>query len=157
VIVVADTTPLNYLALIGQIDLLRALYDQVLIPGEVHRELQHAGTPPAVREWALGLPAWCVVQDPTFEMDSNLRSLDPGERDAIRLALELKILTLITDDKDARREAELRHVNVLGTIAILEEAARRGLIDFRVTLQKLEETNFRLSAKLRSEFLRRNQ
>jgi predicted nucleic acid-binding protein len=31
-IVVADTTPLNYLVLIGQIELLSALYRTVLIP-----------------------------------------------------------------------------------------------------------------------------
>jgi predicted nucleic acid-binding protein len=39
-IVVADTTPLNYLVLIGQIELLSPLYQSVLIPLEVHRELQ---------------------------------------------------------------------------------------------------------------------
>ena len=36
-IVVADTTPLNYLVLIGQIELLSALYRTVLIPQEVHQ------------------------------------------------------------------------------------------------------------------------
>ena len=40
-IVVADTTPLNYLVLIEQIDLLPALYQQVLIPLEVHRIILH--------------------------------------------------------------------------------------------------------------------
>ncbi len=85
-----------------------------------------------------------------------MSELDSGERDAIRLALEFKIQTLITDDRDARREAERRHINVTGTVTVLEKSARLGLIDFRVALQKLEETNFRLSAKIRNEFLRRN-
>jgi predicted nucleic acid-binding protein len=48
-IVVADATPLNYLVLIGQIELLSALYRTVLIPQEVHREIQQPGTPPTVR------------------------------------------------------------------------------------------------------------
>lgn len=142
--------------LIGEIHLLPALYDRVLIPAEVHRELQNAGTPRIVREWALQVPTWCQVHNPTFELDSSLSELDSGERDAIRLALEFKIQTLITDDRDARREAERRHINVTGTVTVLEKSARLGLIDFRVALQKLEETNFRLSAKIRNEFLRRN-
>ena len=38
-IVVADTSPLNYLVLIGQIDVLKHLYGQVLIPPAVLAEL----------------------------------------------------------------------------------------------------------------------
>lgn len=155
-IVVADTTPLNYLALIGQIELLPALYERVLIPTVVYEELQHTGTPPIVRAWATKLPVWCEVYAPTYELDSSLSELDAGERDAIRLALELGIHTLVTDDRDARREAERRNLNVTGTISVLEKAGQRGLIDFRATLQSLEETNFRLSARIRAEFLRRN-
>jgi predicted nucleic acid-binding protein len=52
-IVVADTTPLNYLVIIGHIELLPALYQSVLIPQEVHRELQRPGTPPTVRAWGI--------------------------------------------------------------------------------------------------------
>ena len=155
-IVVADTTPLNYLTLIGEIDLLPVLYDRVFIPTTVYQELQHTGTPPVVRAWATQLPTWCEVYAPTYELDSGLRELDAGERDAIRLALELGIHTLITDDRDARREAARRNLNVTGTVTLLEKAGRSGLIDFVTTLQKLDETNFRLSARLRAEFLRRN-
>lgn len=155
-IVVADTTPVNYLVLIGQIELLPALYDRVFIPTAVYQELQHSGTPPVVRAWATQLPAWCEVYAPTFELDSGLRELDAGERDAIRLALELGIHTLVTDDRDARREAERRKLNVTGTVTLLERAGQRGLIDFRATLEMLEQTNFRLSARIRAEFLRRN-
>jgi predicted nucleic acid-binding protein len=85
-----------------------------------------------------------------------LDELDAGERDAIRLALEFGIDTLVTDDRDARREAERRNLNVTGTVNLLERAARRGLIDFRAALEKLARTNFLLSARLRAEFLRRN-
>ena len=61
-IVVADTTPLNYLVLIGQIELLSVLYQRVLIPQEVHRELQQSRTPATVSQWAASLPAWCEVR-----------------------------------------------------------------------------------------------
>ena len=40
-IVVADTSPLNYLLLIDAIDLLPEIFGQVLIPRTVFQELQH--------------------------------------------------------------------------------------------------------------------
>jgi predicted nucleic acid-binding protein len=50
VIVVADTSPLNYLILIDQADLLPSLFGEVLLPHAVHRELQHPKTPERVRQ-----------------------------------------------------------------------------------------------------------
>ena len=155
-IVVADTTPLNYLVLIGEIELLPALYQSVLIPQEVHRELQSPKTPEVVRAWATMLPAWCEIRSLTSTPDATLNELDAGERDAIQLALETGVDTLLMDESDGRRAALRYHLKVTGTIAILEKAAQRGLIDFRLTLGRLEQTSFRLSASIREEFLKRN-
>ncbi len=88
-IVVADTSPLNYLVLIGEIQLLPTLYERVLIPEEVHRELQRLQTPPSVQAWAAKLPSWCEVRVVTSTADPALSELDPGERDAIQLAWTL--------------------------------------------------------------------
>jgi predicted nucleic acid-binding protein len=60
------------------------------------------------------------------------------------------------DESEGRREALRRQLKVTGTVAILEKAAQGGLIDFRVTLQQLEQTSFRLSAKIRDEFINQN-
>jgi predicted nucleic acid-binding protein len=49
-------TPLNYLILIDAIDIPPALYSRVLIPTEVHRELQQLAASIAVRAWANALP-----------------------------------------------------------------------------------------------------
>jgi predicted nucleic acid-binding protein len=155
-IVVADTSHLNYLVLIGEVELLFALYDSVLIPVEVHQELQHQNTPPAVRAWASSLPSWCHVQALTSVPDASLRELDAGERDAIQLALEMGVDTLLMDHNEGRREAMRRHLYVTGTVAVLEIAAQRGLIEFRAGLERLDRTNFRLSAKIRDEFILRN-
>ena len=38
-IVIADTSPINYLILIGEIEVLSALYGRVLIPPSVREEL----------------------------------------------------------------------------------------------------------------------
>jgi len=141
-IVVADTTPLNYLALIGEIELLPALYETILIPLEVHRELLRAETPAPVRTWAESLPLWCEVRRVTSIPDRALSELDAGERDAILLALEANADTLLIDDSEGRREAKRRKLLVTGTLGVLEKAAQRGWIDFHATL--------------REEFLKRN-
>ncbi len=52
-IVVADTTPLNYLTLIQQIDILRVLYGKVVVPAAALAEMRAEAAPVAVREWAL--------------------------------------------------------------------------------------------------------
>ena len=44
-IVVSDTSPINYLVLIGFKDLLPRLFDRVLIPEAVHHELQSDAAP----------------------------------------------------------------------------------------------------------------
>jgi predicted nucleic acid-binding protein len=155
-IVVADTSPLNYLALIGEIELLPTLYDRVLIPEEVHQELQRDQAPLAVRKWAANLPPWCEARSVTASTDPALSELDPGERDAILLAIEVGVDTVLIDEISGRREARRHHLHVIGTVALLEKAAQRDLINFREAFQRLERTNFRLASAIRDEFLRRN-
>lgn len=57
-IVVSDTSPINYLVLIGHVQVLHSLFDQVFIPDAVYRELQNPGTPPKVISWMAVPPAW---------------------------------------------------------------------------------------------------
>ncbi|HMD98502.1 MAG TPA: hypothetical protein VKM93_14355 [Terriglobia bacterium] len=57
-VVVADTSPLNYLLLIGEVDLLPRLYGRVLVPDIVVSELIDSEAPPAVRTWASHVPSW---------------------------------------------------------------------------------------------------
>jgi len=51
-VVIADTSPLNYLVLIGQIEILRRLYGKVVVPAEVLLELDAPGAPVQVFNWA---------------------------------------------------------------------------------------------------------
>jgi predicted nucleic acid-binding protein len=63
-IVVSDTSPLNYLVLIGADQLLPSLFRRVLTPPEVLAEMQHAKAPPQVSAWAQNPPAWLEVSSP---------------------------------------------------------------------------------------------
>jgi predicted nucleic acid-binding protein len=49
-VVIADTTPINYLVLIGEQELLPTLFGQIIIPEAVFRELHAAVTPQPVQQ-----------------------------------------------------------------------------------------------------------
>ena len=87
--VVADTSPLNYLVLIHQINLLPDLYGRVLIPESVFEELSATQTPQLVRNWATNLPEWIEISPAPSIDDAGLTRLHLGERDAISLALRV--------------------------------------------------------------------
>jgi predicted nucleic acid-binding protein len=153
-IVIADTTPLNYLILIGEVDVLARLYGRVVIPPAVHQELLSQGTPDPVRQWAFTPPSWLDIQSPSLATFDLPQGLGPGEREAIGLAEQLQADQLIVDDLTARREAERRGLSAIGTLGVLREAAEEGLIDLRISLERLSETSFHVSPALIRDLLR---
>ena len=60
---VADTSPINYLVLLGCVDILRQLYSRVMIPSAVYRELTAEGSPGQVSAWIRTRPDWLEVLD----------------------------------------------------------------------------------------------
>ncbi len=88
-IVVSDTSPLNYLILIKQDHVLPLLFSQLITTPEVLEEMRARGAQEAVREWASKPPVWLEVQSPAV-IDSNLQ-LGKGETSANSLAVELKV------------------------------------------------------------------
>src|SRR5690242_3683282 len=117
-IVVADTSPLNYLVLIEAVDVLKPLYSRVLVPKTVASELQAGNTPATVRAWIARPPEWCEIR-PDPDSDPKLEFLDPGERAAITLAMAVRADRLLMDEWDGRAEAERRHLYVTGTLGVL--------------------------------------
>ena len=146
--VVADTGPINYLVLIGEIEVLQALYHLVTIPPAVSEELSRPGAPEAVRRWIAGPPAWLQILSPSGIPDAELARLDPGERDAILLAEELGADQIIIDEARGRREARRRHIPFTGTLGVLAAGAEQGLLDLRSAVDRLRQTSFRVSDDL---------
>jgi predicted nucleic acid-binding protein len=147
VIVVADTTPLQYLILIQYEDILPALYGRVVVPPAVIDELSRAETPQPVRDWLKSAPEWLEVRGPR-EVGRSSVPLGAGELEAIALAEELSADALLIDDWDGRQEALRRHLNVLGTLRVLADASEEGMVDLRVAVDRLRQTNFRANEEL---------
>ena len=75
-IIVADTSPINYLILIHEIDVLPKMYGSVLIPRTVRDELVQPSAPQLVRSWIEHLPIWFEVRNPLAIPDPSLAKLD---------------------------------------------------------------------------------
>jgi predicted nucleic acid-binding protein len=153
-IVVADTSPLNYLIQIKSDGLLQTLYQQVLVPPAVMQELNHPAAPAAVHVWLRNLPSWITIIPVHAESDPTLQSLDPGEREAIQLAQQQHADILLIDERKGRQEAHLRGLLTTGTLGVLIAATDLGLIEPEATYDRLiSTTTFRSTAQLRASFL----
>lgn len=155
-IAVADTSPLNYLVLIGEADLLPVLFERILIPDAVLHELMHAHAPQRVRAWIANPPPWLEVRPVASAPSAQILDLDRGEREAIQLALEAGAGTVLLDDADGRRQAESMKLEVRGILGVLERGARLGRIDLREAPGRLIQTNFRMSPSVLEVLLHRN-
>ena len=71
-IVVSDTTPINYLVLIGCDNILYHLFGGLIIPEAVYEELTRPAAPDAVRRWAAQCPAWLDVRAAPSVSDAGL-------------------------------------------------------------------------------------
>src|SRR5208282_18457 len=155
-IVVADTSPLNYLLQVNCESALPALYKRIIVPTAVLTELSHPDTPNVVGSWLLHLPEWIEVLRTASQPDPSLALLDPGEREAIQLAQEHHAALLLIDERRGRREAERRGLATTGTLGVILAAHLRGLLDAEVVYrQLLTTTNFRSTPELESTFLLR--
>jgi len=152
VIVVSNTSPLNYLILIDRVGILPTLFQTVVAPETVARELAHERAPDPVRAWIANPTAWLDILSPKAP-DSGI-ALGVGERDAICLALELSATLLLLDDKAARRVAKERGLRVAGTPGILELASRNALVNLPSAVAALERTSYRIRADVVRKILK---
>jgi len=126
-VVISDASPIHYLALIEETQILQAL--------------------------ANALPTWVEVRAISSPIDDSLSMLDRGEQEAITLALELQADALLIDENKGREAARLHGLRIIGTLRVLYDAAGLRLCDLREAFDKLQRTNFRASAALYDHFL----
>ena len=151
-IVVCDTSPVNYLVLIDEIDLLPQLFTTAVLPAGVLAELQHPRTPPRVASWARQLPPWVRVISPKRSVEDV--GLGRGEAEAIAIAMQVAADVVLIDERKATVVARHRGLLVTGTLGILALAAESKLVDLEASIRRLLDTNFRASPALIDDILR---
>lgn len=141
--IISDSTCLIGLERVGRLNLLSALFLEVVIPPEVEREF---GAP---------LP-WLKVDagfDPMLARALRMQ-VDGGEAEAIALALR-RGLPVILDDRRARLAARNLGLAVIGTLGVLMRAKRAGEIPLiKPVIEELAAQDFFLAPALVSEALR---
>ena len=152
-IVVSDTSPLNYLVLIERTHVLPVLFGRVVAPPAVITELRHPGAPAVVRAWAACPPAWLEIRPP-IRIDPTL-GLGTGETEAISLAQELHADAVLIDERRALTIARKAGLFVTGTLGVLVIAAERSLIDIVQAVAASTQTTFRVSDEVLDELLQR--
>lgn len=158
-VVVSDTSPILNLLAINRLDLLETLYPSVIIPPAVQAELsalaqkenrfRAAGSGTYPRVQTLPVPAKRLA-------DQFRRQVDPGEAEALALAIELRADLLLVDERAARRLAVQYGLRVRGLLGVLVLAKRRGLLPALAPLldRLINQAGFYIGARLRTEVLR---
>ena len=150
-IVVSDTSPLVNLAVVGQMDLLRALYTSIVVPPGVHDEVTVAGAglPGAVEVRSLPWIECRAVRDTALV--AVLRSeIDRGEAEAIALARELGADLLLLDERKGRPAARRLGLPVIGLLGVLIEGRHKKIVPSVTTLldRLISEAGFHVSEAL---------
>ena len=153
--IVCNTSPLQYLHQLGQLELLQQLCGEIIVPTAVVDELRVG------RESGIDVPDpesidWMDIQTPESTAVLPLvTDLGRGETEVLALALELANVTVILDDKLARQVAESLSLPLTGTLGLLIQAKGKGLIaEVKPFLEQLNSLGFRASQGTRKAVLK---
>ena len=138
--VVVNATPLVALALLDRLELLRQMFDEILVPTTVYEEVvvKGAGRPGAD---AVGQADWLRVLSPeaASTIEPMLLGLDAGEMDVLLLAREQHPDWVLIDERLGRRVARAMGFSVKGTLGILLAAVLAGLVSKPEALDGLSQ------------------
>ncbi len=145
-IVVSDPSAISNLISIRRIELFKLVFGTVYIPPRVASELSvaHDQLPPFIKTHTIDTPSHVVGSE----------QLDPGELEAIELALEINADTLIIDDKAGRITATDAGIQCIGILGVLVVAKALGHLEaVAPVLAELEANRFFFSEAVKREVL----
>lgn len=156
--VVVDSSVLITLAAGEQFHLLRELYGTLFVPQEVWNEVTLVSKPFGTREAGHAREAgWLIIKNPA-NLDAVRKlpfNLQPGETQALALAVELPGSLLLVDDAQGRRAAQALGIRYTGTLGVLlrakSETKLAALLPVLALMQ--QRTTFWLSDEVREAAL----
>jgi len=157
--VVSNSSPLIWLAKIGRLALLKALFGEIIVPRRVYEEaaLQKQSADAVLISKAVE-EGWIKVSEERVEQAEALARVSGihlGEAEAILLAQRLGV-GLIIDEREASATAQMFEVRPIGTIAVLLLAVAKDLItlsEFRESLDGLIVSGFWLTVDVYNKVL----
>ncbi len=142
--IIADTSCFIILTNIGELDILKKLYGQIVTTTDI------------ATEYGASLPEWVEIKDVVDKSKQQLLELqiDKGESSAIALALETLGSIIVLDDNKARKIANHLGLTFTGTIGIIVKAKLCGIIpSIKPIIEKMKQANFRISAEIEIQAL----
>lgn len=153
--VICNTSPIQYLHQLQLLHILPALAGRVIIPPAVIDELMDG------RTIGINLPdvtvlKWIEIRRPVSELAVPLvTDLGPGETEVLMLALEMRETVVVLDDDLARHVAETLGLRLTGTLGLLLDAKKAGLIpSIAPLLDQLQTLRFRVAPHTRAAVLK---
>ena len=127
-IVVADASPLIFLAKVRRLELIcELLGGDIRIPRAVRAEVMAPGIDPAERDVLEAFLASCVIEA-VPRPRSFASAMSRADNAALTLAVRRKADILLCDERVTRLMAETEGIRPLGTLGVLLRAGRRGLM-----------------------------
>jgi predicted nucleic acid-binding protein len=158
VIVVSNTTPIIAFAKINRLEILEYLFGRIYISEGVYKEL--ISNKKFIFEIEqITKSSFIIVKEVknrlAVELIQKMHGLNMGESESIILFKELGGDLLIMDEKKGRKVASSLDIELTGTLGILLKAKQEGIIiELKPILEKLIESNIRISHELYKEILK---
>jgi uncharacterized protein len=164
-IVVCNAGPLIALGKLNRLELLAELYSQVQIPGAVYDEAVTQGLARGMPDARMIRLFWQANGWPIIEVTIAVLAaykppviLDPGETEVLALAPTLADVMVLLDDEAARTEARRLKLRIRGTLGLLSQAYRSGILSLTQVDLLIQEIAIRpdiwISAKLCEQVLK---
>lgn len=134
-ILVADASALIALATCNSLDLLEALFGNVLVPEAVYEEVAAQGKPQSAR-----LRSYLQGKVRAVDMQHFIyldAFADAGETQAMLLYKEVAADYLLIDDRRGRKVAKINQIKTVGSMGVLLQAKRAGIISHVAPLIEL--------------------
>ena len=116
-IIVSDSSPLICFAILGMLDVLNDIIKKIVVPTAVYEEIA-VPKKPYSEEIKLFLKDRVIPVENKVAVKLLEKEVDPGEAEAIVLAVEKNISDILIDDPKGRKAARTHGLFPLGTIGI---------------------------------------
>jgi hypothetical protein len=156
-IVVSNTSPLSAFLHINRLDILQNAFGTILIPEAVLFELQKEQKFTHDIQTLLTTEFIKVLKVKNRNAHPHLSTiLDPGETEAIQLAIEQEADLILMDEKEGRNEANKIGIKVMGVLGVLAFAKKKGYIsEVKPLLSQItKQANFWVAPSLIDDFLK---
>lgn len=141
--VVSDASPLILLAKIGKLDLLKELYQEIIIPSQVRNEVVENKDKASSLILSGIENGWIKQKDGGISSEikrlGEKLGLHNGETAALSVAKGLDIKEILADDKLARMAARILGLKAIGCLGVMMKAYENGIVTRNEAIDSIQK------------------